>query len=269
LTRKGAIPLLTLTTLASGSSGNCLLVSDGRTHILVDAGISARRITTHLNNMGVAPGELAGILVTHEHSDHIAGLATLTKQFSVPIFTTAATGRQLCRRAAWIADRIHTVVPGTGFSLGGLDAAAFSTPHDAADSVGFTVSAQGRTAAVVTDLGRVTEEVLSAVSGAQLAVLECNYEPEWLRSGPYPYPLKVRISGGRGHLSNGEGAQLACILARSGASRLVLAHLSRENNTPARALDTVCRALEEDGIQPEDVAVTVAPRDCPGRPLCV
>ena len=262
--------MLTLTTLASGSSGNCLLLSDGRTHILVDAGISARRITTHLKTLGIAPPELAGILVTHEPSDHISGLATLTKQLPVPIYATAATGRQIRCRVAWAEEHLHTITPGTAFSVDSLDVQAFSTPHDAADSVGYTITAGDRTAAVVTDLGHVTREVLSAVSGAQLVVLECNYEPDWLLSGPYPYYLKERILGRRGHLSNEEGAQLARVLTEQGARQLVLAHLSKENNTPTRALDTVCHTLEVGGIRPQsDVAVTVAPRDCPGQPLLV
>ena len=262
--------MLTLTTLASGSSGNCLLVSDGRTHVLVDAGISARRITTGLKALGVEPRELAGVLVTHEHSDHICGLTTLTRQLPVSIYTTAATGRAICSRAPWAQERIHTIQAGTAFSVDGLEAAAFATPHDAADSVGFVLTDGERRAAVVTDLGRVTEEVLSAVSGADLAVLECNYEPDWLRTGPYPYYLKARIAGDRGHLSNEEGAWLARTLAEGGTRRLVLAHLSKENNTPARAMDTVCRSLSAAGICPEaDVQITVAPRDCPGQPLPV
>ena len=262
--------MFTLTTLASGSSGNCLLLSNGKIHVLVDAGISARKITAHLRSVGIAPEELAGVLITHEHSDHISGLATLTKQFSVPLFATNPTGRQICGKVPWAQSHLHTIDPGVSFSLGCMEICAFSTLHDAADSVGYTVTVQNRTAAVVTDLGQVTLDVLSAVSGAHLAVLECNYEPEWLMSGPYPYYLKQRILGNRGHLSNQDGAALACSLAESGARQLVLAHLSKENNTPARAMDTVCRTLEHGGIRPQhDVSVCVAPRDCPGAPLSV
>lgn len=258
--------ILKLCTLASGSSGNCLLISAGGTHILIDAGISARRIGQGLKEFGLSPAELDGILVTHEHSDHISGLATLLKHEAVPVYATAATGRQIAYRIAWAEEHLHTILPGSGFSIGALDVTAFSTPHDAADSVGYTVVHHDRKAAVVTDLGRVTEEVLGAVSGAQLALLETNYDPDWLRSGPYPMQLKARILGDYGHLSNEDGAHLARTLAEHGTRQLVLAHLSKENNTPARALDTVCACLTCAGILPqEDVTVDVAPRDRLGR----
>lgn len=252
--------------MASGSSGNCLLISAGGTHILIDAGISARRIGQGLKEFGLTPAELDGILVTHEHSDHISGLATLLKHASVPVYATAATGRQIAYRVAWAEEHLHTISPGNGFSVGELDLTAFSTPHDAADSVGYTVVHQDRKAAVVTDLGRVTEEVLEAVSGAELALMETNYDPDWLRSGPYPMQLKARILGDYGHLSNEDGGHLARTLAERGTRQLVLAHLSRENNTPARALDTVCTCLSYAGIIPQkDVMVEVAPRDRLGR----
>lgn len=252
--------------MASGSSGNCLLLSADGTHILIDAGISARRIGQGLKELGLTPGELDGILVTHEHSDHISGLATLLKHEAVPVYATAATGRQIAYRIAWAEEHLHTVEPGKGFSIGALDLTAFSTPHDAADSVGYAVEHQGRKAAVCTDLGRVTEEVLDAVSGAELALLETNYDPDWLRSGPYPMYLKARILGDRGHLSNEDGGYLARTLAERGTRQLVLAHLSKENNTPARALNTVCACLSQGGIVPqEDVGVEVAPRDRLGR----
>ena len=190
--------------MASGSSGNCTLVSEGKTHILIDAGISARRITNGLKELGLTPAELAGIFITHEHSDHIAGLATLLKKYPVPIYATGATGRQNAYRTAGAEEHLRAVVPGRPLELGALELTAFSTPHDAADSVGYTVSDGRRRLAVVTDLGEVTPQVLQAVSGAELALLETNYEPDWLRSGPYPGYLKARILGGRGHLSNGQ-----------------------------------------------------------------
>ena len=126
--------------MASGSSGNCTLVSQGSTHILIDAGISARRITNGLKELGLTPAELAGIFITHEHSDHIAGLATLLKKYPVPIYATGATGRQIAYRTAGAEDHLRVVEPGRPLELGALELTAFSTPHDAADSVGYTVS---------------------------------------------------------------------------------------------------------------------------------
>ncbi len=253
---------LELCTLASGSSGNCALVSGGGVHILMDAGISARRISQGLKALGLTPEDLSCILITHEHSDHISGLTTLLKHHRIPVYATAATGRQLAYRIAWVADNLRTVQPGVGFAAGGLEVRAFATPHDAADSVGYTVTEERRKLAFATDLGHVTQEVLSAVAGAQLAVLETNYDPEWLQSGPYPEYLKERIMGGNGHLSNEDGGQLALALSQLGVRQLVLAHLSKENNTPARALETVCASLIHGGVQPQkDVRVEVAPRD--------
>lgn len=258
--------MLTLTTLASGSSGNCLLVSDGRTHVLVDAGISCRRICNGLKELGVDPAELSGVLITHEHSDHISGLTTLTKQRQVPVYASRGTGRQLCYRIPFLEDLLRPFVPGEGFSIGGLDIGTYPTPHDAAESVGYTLSAGGRKAAVVTDLGYVTDQVRDSIRGAHLLVAESNHDVEWLQSGPYPYYLKARILGDRGHLSNEAGAQLACTAVEGGARTVVLAHLSHENNTPARAHEVTRMALEHMGAQVgKDVTLDVAPRSETGR----
>jgi len=253
--------LLSLTTLASGSSGNCLLVSNGVTHLLIDAGISARRITCALKTRGIEPNDLAGILITHEHSDHIAGLATLTKRLAVPIYASHGTGRQLCYRLAAIEDVLRPFCPGDALEIGDFEITAFPTLHDTPGSVGYAVTDGSRKVAVVTDLGLVTSEVRSAVSSCHLLVVETNHDPEWVSSGPYPAFLKARILGDYGHLSNDAGAELACSAVRGGAHTLVLAHLSDENNTPRRAQDTVCACLDRIGAQPgRDVTVTVAPR---------
>ena len=137
----------------------------------------------------------------------------------------------------------------------------FATPHDAAGSVGYVLSGGGRTMALCTDLGHVTDQVRQAVAGCDLLVCETNYDPDWMRTGPYPYALKQRIMGDRGHLSNQDGAELAAMGVQSGASIVVLAHLSAENNTPARALETVRRRLRAMGCDPEgDITLAVAPR---------
>ena len=222
--------MLELCTLASGSSGNSLLVTDGRTHVLVDAGISCRRICTGLKELGVEPTELAGVLITHEHSDHISGLTTLTKQLRLPVYASPGTGRQLCYRIAFLEELLRPVAPGEGFSVGGLAIESFPTSHDAAESVGYALSAGGRKAAVVTDLGYVTGAVLRGIRGADLLVAEANHDVEWVQSGPYPYHLKARILGDRGHLSNEAGAELAWTAVEGGARTVVLAHLSHENN---------------------------------------
>ena len=253
--------MLELCTLASGSSGNSLLVTDGRTHVLVDAGISCRRICTGLKELGVEPTELAGVLITHEHSDHISGLTTLTKQLRLPVYASPGTGRQLCYRIAFLEELLRPVAPGEGFSIGGLAIESFPTSHDAAESVGYALSAGGRKAAVVTDLGYVTVAVLRGIRGADLLVAEANHDVEWVQSGPYPFHLKARILGDRGHLSNEAGAELAWTAVEGGARTVVLAHLSHENNTPARAHEVVRGVLERRGAAVgRDVALEVAPR---------
>ncbi|MDV9524184.1 MBL fold metallo-hydrolase, partial [Clostridioides difficile] len=177
----------------------------------------------------------------------ISGLTTLTKQLRLPVYASPGTGRQLCYRIAFLEELLRPVVPGEGFSIGGLAIESFPTSHDAAESVGYALSAGGRKAAVVTDLGYVTEAVLRGIRGADLLVAEANHDVEWVQSGPYPYHLKARILGDRGHLSNEAGAELAWTAVEGGARTVVLAHLSHENNTPDRAHEVVRGVLERRG----------------------
>ena len=232
-----------VTTLASGSSGNCTLVSAGDTHVLVDAGISCRRIALSLGELGLRLDDLSGICITHEHSDHICGLTTLTKKHRIPIYTTGGTGRQLCYRIPFIEDLIYQVTPGEEFRIEDLLVESFATLHDTAEPCGFALSDGEKKAAVVTDLGIVTDEVLDGIRGANLLVVECNHDIEAVKSGPYPYYLKQRILGDHGHLSNEAGAALARTVAMDGAHTVILAHLSAENNTPAMARRAVETAL--------------------------
>ena len=253
--------MLTFTTLASGSSGNAALVSCGDTHVLLDAGISARRITTGLKSLGVDPADLSAILITHEHQDHVSGLAVLTKKIRPPIYATPATCGQLADQLPHGAELLQSRLPGAGFAVGELWIEPFATPHDAAGSVGYSISAEGCRMVLCTDLGHITPEVRRAVEGCDLLACEANHDEDWVRSGPYPYPLKRRVLGDYGHLSNEAGAELAALAVQSGTRTLVLAHLSAENNTPAHAREVVCRRLQAMGCDPErDVSLAVAPR---------
>ena len=247
-----------LCTLASGSSGNCILLSHNNRHLLIDAGISCRRIVTALRSLGIEPQDLAGICITHEHSDHISGLSTLTKHYHLPIYTSPGTARQLCYRMAGLEELVRPAPPGEGWEVGPFRLDSFPTSHDAAQPMGFSVAVDGRKAAVVTDLGYVSDEVLKGVLGAQVVVCESNHDVEWLQSGPYPYYLKARILGDKGHLSNEAGTALALQCAQAGAHTLILAHLSAENNSPARALETCRVALAGNGF--DSVNLAVAPR---------
>ena len=247
--------MLTVHILASGSEGNCLLVSAGGTHLLVDAGISARRICGALQALALSPADISGVLLTHEHTDHICGVATLTKQHCLPLYASRGTAEALCRKCSGAAD-VLCVIPRTGaFDIRSAQITVFPTSHDAAESVDFRVDHGGAAVGILTDTGVVTPEAEQALRGAALLVLESNHDEEWLLSGPYPYYLKQRILGARGHLSNAAAGAFARQLAEHGTRQFVLAHLSRENNTPERARQTLERALA--GL---DAAVTVAPR---------
>ena len=254
--------MLKVATLASGSSGNCAVVSDGRVHLLLDAGISARRILQGLRELDIQGSELAGILITHEHADHIAGLAVLCRQLEAEVYATAATARQICYRAAGLEGRLRVFEPGEAFAVGDLAVGSFATSHDCACPVGYTVTDGRRRMALCTDTGRVTRQAARAVRGSDLLIGEFNYDPDLLRAGPYPARLKQRILGERGHLSNELGGRLAAWAVEGGTRRLVLAHLSQENNRPELARQAAHRAVEGIGARVgADVSVSVAPRN--------
>ena len=237
---------------ASGSSGNCALVSDGDTHILLDAGISARRIRAGLTAQDVSMADLAGVLVTHEHSDHVKGLTVLLRRDPVAVYALPAVCAALRKLLPERTDCLHeTDVP---FCLGDVCVTPFATMHDAAGSCGYRLDGSARFG-LCTDLGVVTDTVRAALAGVDCAVIEANHDPELLRTGPYPIYLKRRIASDRGHLSNESAGELAAFLAENGAQQLILGHLSRENNTPDTALAAVSAALAaagfEPGVQPE------------------
>lgn len=249
--------MITLHTFASGSEGNCLLISADGTHLLLDAGISTRRIKTALAALGLTVDDLSGILITHEHTDHIGGLQTLVKHHRVPLYASAATARQIAYRVAGAEPLLRGVESGQDFAVGSCRVTAFATSHDAAGSQDYRIDTPDGAVGALTDTGYVTDEARSALRGVDLLVLESNHDVEWLLSGPYPYSLKQRILSDFGHLSNDAAAAFAAEMAHAGTQEIILAHLSRENNTPIRAWDTVARALDAQGLSPR---LSVAPR---------
>lgn len=251
--------MTTVHTLASGSSGNAAVLSCGDTHLLIDAGISCRRITAALKELGLTPADLTAILITHTHSDHISGLNTLLKKTACPLLATPRTCRELSCRVEGIAPRLMGLEG--PITLGEIDMQPIPTSHDAPGSCGYRIDTGDGNVGVLTDSGFVTDEAAETLTGVDLAVLEANHDVETLQSGPYPYYLKRRILGAGGHLCNEEAARFAVALAGSGTEEIVLAHLSRENNTPAMALRAVETALSAAGLSP---ALSVAPRDTLG-----
>ena len=251
--------MTTVHTLASGSSGNAAVLSCGDTHLLIDAGISCRRITAALKELGLTPADLTAILITHTHSDHISGLNTLLKKTTCPLLATPRTCWELSCRVEGIDTRLMGL--DSPITLGEIDMQPIPTSHDAPGSCGWRLDTGDGSVGFLTDTGYVTEEAADLLPGVDLAILEANHDVETLRSGPYPYYLKQRILGTEGHLCNEDAAAFAVTLAEQGAGEIVLAHLSKDNNTPAMALNAVSAALSAAGLSP---VLTVAPRDTVG-----
>ena len=247
--------MTTVYTLASGSSGNALLLSWDGGCLLVDAGISCRRIRQSLLPLGLDLPDLDAICITHTHSDHISGLQTLLKHTDCPVYATAPAGRDLLRRMVCLDERLEDAA---AFAVKGCAGRAFPTSHDAPGACGYRFDTPDGGVGLLTDSGVVTPEAEAVLPGVSLAILEANHDVETLRSGPYPYYLKERILGPGGHLRNEDAAAFAVTLAAAGAREIVLAHLSRENNTPAMALRTVETALRAAGLSPR---LSAAPRD--------
>lgn len=227
--------------LGSGSKGNAILLECGDTRVLVDAGFSARRLAERMRGLGIAPESVSALVLTHEHSDHIAGARVAAQRWHWRVHGTAGTLAALPELAACAS----AFVPGDTLRIGALTLETVRTSHDAAEPVAFVATScgSGMRAALVTDTGAVTEEVARAVRHADVLVLESNHDEAMLRDGPYPYHLKRRIAGRFGHLSNGAAGRLAAEAAHRGLQHLVLAHLSETNNAPDVALEAMRQAV--------------------------
>lgn len=229
--------------LASGSKGNAVYVELDGTRLLIDAGISAARIRNGLAQHGVDPQSLDAVLITHEHIDHVRGLKTLVKQYRLPVLATQGTLDHIDGAAAF-ADDMHSIAG--DFAVGGVTVRPFAVSHDAAEPCGFRLEGSS-SCTIATDLGVVTDAVQEAMEGADVLVLEANHDPDLLRGGAYPWPLKRRILSTRGHLANTDAAW-ALMRMRRRPQKVYLAHLSEENNRPALAHDTVHRILASHGV---------------------
>jgi len=250
-------------TLASGSSGNSTVLSDGETCVLIDAGISSRRICSGLAGFGIKPEALDAILITHDHIDHIKGLAVLAGRTSSTIYATYGTAQGILRKFPELESRIAVIRTGESFYAGSIEIEDFSTSHDASESVGFVFTVAGKRVGYATDLGCITELVRDKLSGAECLFIESNHDLFSLISGPYPDYLKRRIMSRRGHLSNDDCCDLLCDAVRWGIRAVTLCHLSKENNTPQLAEAAARAALER--AEAEDVRLNVAPPDIPGE----
>ncbi|HWP51855.1 MAG TPA: MBL fold metallo-hydrolase [Clostridia bacterium] len=249
--------------LASSSAGNSTYISCASGALLVDAGISCRRIVNAIAETGESAAALSAVLITHEHTDHIKGLCNLVKKTGAAVYATGPVLSYIVEHNCVPAGATLIEVTSRPFEAAGMRVQAFATPHDSVASVGYRLTLPNeQTVAVATDLGRVTDEVMQGVMGCRTVLLEANYDPQLLRMGPYPYFLKQRIASSNGHLDNGSSAAFAAALVESGTVQLFLGHLSRENNNPALAEQTVAAALAETGAQRDlDFELDVAPYD--------
>lgn len=249
--------------LFSGSSGNAIYVGCDDAHILVDAGMSGTRITQELARIGVNPGQLNAILVTHEHSDHIKGIGILSRKYDIPVYATEGTWQGMRSKIGSVAEKnICIFEPEQDFYMGSMDITPFPIPHDAVQPVGYTFELHGAKLAIATDLGCIRESWYKYVCHSDAVLLESNYDPDMLKAGPYPYDLKKRILSRHGHLSNDDAGLVAARLVQMGAKQIILGHLSKENNFPELAMRSCEMALKQAGIVPhEDVMLMVANRD--------
>ena len=232
-----------ISVFASGSAGNCALARIGSAKILVDDGISLRRLKGFMAQEGLAPGDIDAVFISHEHRDHISGLPMLVKYHGVRVLANRPVASRLDGMMPEAGDYIEAVQPGGSVEIAGVTLTPFPTMHDTPGSTGLRIDSAEGSLGFCTDLGVVTDEVLSALAGVNAALIEANHDVDMLRRGPYPAYLKRRILSDRGHLSNDDCARLAVALSAGGAERMILGHLSRHNNTPDAAYAAVSSAL--------------------------
>jgi len=247
--------MVSVSILASGSRGNCTLISSSRTRILVDAGLSARETFRRMQLVGESPHSLSAIVISHEHSDHVGGLCTLAKKLRIPVYMTGAAHQAFERSERdRDKDKVHEgpvlahceyFRAGWAFQIGDISVMPFTIPHDAADPVAFTFRVEGIKVGVVTDLGYMARNIAQQIRGCDVLMIESNHDLEMLRIGPYPWSVKQRVMSRLGHLSNDALADFFRSEYDGGAAFVVLAHLSEHNNHPEIARTAAERALSD------------------------
>ena len=258
--------MMRLCSIASGSSGNCIYVGDEDTHLLVDTGISKKRIEEGLHNLGIKGDELTGILITHEHIDHIQGLGVFSRKYEIPVYATPGTieGIRSMKSLGKIPEGLlHEVEVDRDFSLGDMKISPFAISHDARQPSGYRIDNDKKSVAVATDLGMYDEYTVEHLKGLSGVVLEANHDIHMLEVGPYPYVLKRRVMGDKGHLSNELSGRLLCDILHDGLQQVILGHLSKENNYAELAYETVKLEVSfgDNPYKGEDIPMMVAKRD--------
>lgn len=258
--------------IASGSSGNCVYVGSGNTHLLMDVGISRKRTVEALHTLDLDLSDIDGIFITHEHTDHIAGLPMIAKQSQMPIYATAGTIEAILQMPKFQnidPARFVTVKADEILSVKDLEINPMHISHDAAEPVGYRIQCGGRKACICTDLGCYTDYTVNCLRDSDILLIEANHDVNMLQVGRYPYPLKQRILGTRGHLSNISSGQLLSQVLNDHMKAIYLGHLSKENNLPELAFETVRVELlsADTPYSPEDLPIRVADRKKPSAVL--
>ncbi len=262
--------MLKFTSLYSGSSGNCLFVETENTKILIDAGVSLKKIEKGLENFDVLPSNLDAVIVTHEHTDHIQSLGNLSKKFDIPVFATPKTFDAMPKQTEKITDKNkNNINIDEKFSIGDIEILPFKIPHDAADPCGFTLFSNNKKISIATDVGHMTNDILKHIDGSEFILLEANYDSNVLKYTKYPFKLKERIAGPSGHLSNKAAGQTINYLINSGLKKAVLGHLSKESNFPELAYQTVVNEILSSGTNIDNFNLSVASRDFPGKLITI
>ena len=232
--------------LYSSSSGNSTYIGSSKTAVLIDAGVSAKKLKEALLSREIAPSALAGIFITHEHSDHINGMRILASTYKIPVYATAGTLAFLEENGKVTNKFPYEVIPYEGMQVGDIFVKPFRTPHDSRESCGYRIEMPNDIkAAIATDIGKITDEIRENIIDCQLVMLESNHDIGMLQNGVYPYALKRRILSDVGHLSNIACAEMAAELVSKGTSRIFLGHLSKDNNFPDLAYQTNLAAIKE------------------------
>ena len=231
--------------LGSGSEGNALLAEVGQTLVMMDCGFGLHDTVTRLARLGVSPEQLSGIVVTHEHGDHIDGVARLARKFDISVWLTHGTLNSQPKALSGIM-QLHEIDPHRAFAIGDIEITPYPVPHDAAEPVQFVFSDGARRLAVLTDSGCSTAYIEQTLNGCHALVLECNHDSDMLMKGDYPFALKQRVGGRFGHLNNHEAAGILGRLDTGNLQHLIAAHLSRKNNTPELAVRALSGAIDCD-----------------------
>lgn len=258
--------MLNFCSLYSGSTGNSLYIESSQSKILVDAGVSMKKITEALDSIHTNIEEIDAIIVTHEHGDHIKSIGSLSKKYNIPVYANEKTWNAMPKQAICVAnENKRSFCVAKKFEIEDLIIEPFHIPHDAADPCGFNIYKDNKKISIATDLGHVDEKTTQYLKESSFVMLESNYDPEILKCCSYPYILKTRIAGPNGHLSNSLAGKTICSLIDTGLTSVMLGHLSKENNFPELAYKTVIEELNEQNYKESCISLNVASRIGPSN----